>query len=145
MDKLRVLVVDDNHLILRAVPVWVSRTGVAEVGCVASDALEAMRAVEAERPDVVLCDVRMPDLDGFGLTAALVERHPGLPVVLFSALLADDLHQRALEVGARGFVDKSASTEELSEVLLRAVHGESWQQVKTEIRRLTLNRLDGGS
>lgn len=74
-----------------------------EAGSVA-EALEFIRAVI---PDAVLLDIRLPDGDGFQLTARLAEEVPSLPVLLTSASYEDHFCAYAESVGARGFVPKS--------------------------------------
>ena len=101
-----VLIVDDAALFRDVARELLERRGYAVVG-EAATAAAAMEMVEQLRPDAALVDTRLPDGDGFALTAALVDARPGLAVLLTSAagVPADLAGVRAS--GARGFVHKS--------------------------------------
>jgi DNA-binding NarL/FixJ family response regulator len=75
----------------------------------ASDARETMQFV-AQNPDLdlVLLDLNLPDRDGFGVLAELRERYPSISVVIMSALQDRDNVVKALDLGAVGFIPKSA-------------------------------------
>ncbi|MBI4935275.1 MAG: response regulator transcription factor [Actinobacteria bacterium] len=117
---LRVLVVDDHPAILRHVRTWVHSTHIAEVVGTESDPTAAAGAWEALRPDVVLCDVHMPVLDGVELCTKLRQEHPDAAVLLFSAREDATVRSRAARAGATGVISKTASPAELAEALQRA-------------------------
>ncbi len=117
-EKLRVLVVDDHERIIEAAPGWVARTGVAEVTDATSDPLEAVALYAQKRHDAVLCDVYMPQMNGFELTHALRQVDRDAVVVLMSAREAEHLREEAAQSGARAVVSKLARAHELRDVLL---------------------------
>jgi two-component system invasion response regulator UvrY len=101
----RVIIVDDAEMFRQAARELLERRGYAVAGeadCVA----EAMEMVERLAADVVLVDLRLPDGDGFKLSAALTSDHPELAVLLTSADTVPDA-DRVRATGARGFVPKS--------------------------------------
>lgn len=73
------------------------------------------------RPDVTLCDVHMPDIDGLEVCQRLRASHPDARVVLFSARDDRTTRDAATDAGARGLVSKTASPAELAAALLAAV------------------------
>ncbi len=77
---------------------------------IATDGDEALRMAFAEPFDVVVSDIRMPRLDGFGLTTRLRAdpRTANTPVVLFSSLESDDDRRRGVACGAKAYLTKSA-------------------------------------
>jgi DNA-binding NarL/FixJ family response regulator len=101
----RVLIVDD-HQPFRAVARELLEGAGHVVAGEAADATEALAAVEAEAPDVVLLDVQLPDGDGFAVARALAAAG-GPAVVLTSSREADDYGRRIATCGARGFIPKS--------------------------------------
>ena len=101
----RVLIVDD-HQPFRAVARELLESAGYVVAGEAGDAAEALAAVVAEAPDVVLLDVQLPGGDGFAVATALAAGD-GPAVVLISSREADDYGRRVAACGARGFISKS--------------------------------------
>jgi DNA-binding NarL/FixJ family response regulator len=102
----RVLIVDDAPVFRQVARELLERRGYTVVG-EADSAASAMDAAERLAPDAILLDVRLPDADGFELSAALVRASPGLAVLLASADRAVPNPERVRASGARGFVLKS--------------------------------------
>src|SRR5207342_1571195 len=73
------------------------------------------------RPDVVLMDLRMPDLDGIAATADLRQRLPATRVLVLTTYADEDAIVPALQAGARGYLTKDASAEQI-EAAIHAVH-----------------------
>lgn len=118
----RVLLVDDDPLVRTGLRMILQSAPEIEVAAEASDGSEAVPAVQAHRPDVVLMDLRMPGLDGIAATAA-VRRLPEPPaVVVLTSFDADENVLRALEAGASGFLLKDAAPREIVDGV-RAVAG----------------------
>jgi DNA-binding NarL/FixJ family response regulator len=101
----RVLIVDDHQPFRAVARELLEGAGYAVAG-EAADAAEALRAVAADAPDVVLLDVQLPDGDGFAIASALAAAG-GPAVVLISSREADDYGRRVASCGARGFIPKS--------------------------------------
>lgn len=109
---MKILVVDDHVLIREALRgVLRELTGDAVI-VEAPDSRQAVQRI-AEHPDLelILLDPNLPDRSGFELLAELRERHPAIPVVMLSASNERDDIARALELGALGFIPKSAERE----------------------------------
>jgi DNA-binding NarL/FixJ family response regulator len=121
----RVVVVDDDSLVRSGLGLLLGTDpGIVVVG-EAGDGIEAQHVVERERPDVVLMDIRMPRLDGLAATASILAAHPGLAILILTTFDADDDVLRALAAGARGFLLKDASPEELVQAVRAAAEGRS--------------------
>jgi CheY-like chemotaxis protein len=104
-----VLVVDDDPAIRDAVRDVLEAAGIPVV--TAQDGAEALRQVLVEAPRLVLLDMRMPVMDGWGFADALRAHGVELPVVVMTA--ATDAGRWAEEIGARGFVAKPFAVAEL--------------------------------
>jgi len=112
---MKILVVDDHVLIREALGgVLRELKGDAAVVIEASDSRQAMRQIEAN-PDIelVLLDLGLPDRDGFELMSDLARRHPTVSVVVHSAHQDRERVMKALDLGALGFIPKSARREVL--------------------------------
>jgi DNA-binding NarL/FixJ family response regulator len=112
---MKILVVDDHVLIREALRgVLRELKGEAAVIIEAPDSRQAMRQIE-QNPDVelVLLDLGLPDRDGFEILAELAERYPTISVVVHSAHQDRERVMKALDLGAMGFIPKSARREVL--------------------------------
>lgn len=101
----RILLVDDTPTEQMLIGKWLEKHGFAV--SVAGDGQEAVRWLEANQPDVVLTDLRMPDMDGLELTTTIRRRFSAVPVVLMTAHGSEDLAAKALQTGASSYVAKS--------------------------------------
>lgn len=111
----RVLVVDDSAFVRKIVREMLSRSAFLEVVGAARDGEEALRLAEELRPDVVTCDLMMPQLDGVGFVREQMARRP-LPILILTATPQDaERTMEALEAGAVDFVQKptALATQEL--------------------------------
>jgi CheY-like chemotaxis protein len=103
----RVLVVDD-HADVRFLVRAILQDAEPEVVFAgeASSAAEALAALDGVDPDVVVLDARMPAVDGFEAAAMLLERRPGLPILLCSAIVDDEIRARAEAAGIAACLSK---------------------------------------
>ena len=125
MSAVRVVVVDDDALVRSGLGLLLGTDpGIVVVG-EAGDGIDAQHVVERERPDVVLMDIRMPRRDGLAATASILAAHTGLAILILTTFDADDDVLRALAAGARGFLLKDASPEELVRAVRAAAEGRS--------------------
>ncbi len=116
-DRLRVIVADDEPLARARVRELLADDASVTVVAECGDGHETIAAIRSEDPDVVLLDIQMPELDGFGVVRAVGADR--MPVVIF--VTASDAHAvRAFEVHAVDYVLKPVSRERLSEALRRA-------------------------
>lgn len=102
----RVLVVDDHPSFRRCAEKLLSAEGFEVVG-EAEDGAVALSLARELAPDLVLLDIQLPDVDGFEVACRLLEREPGLPIVLVSSRDRDAYGTRIEASGARGFVTKA--------------------------------------
>ena len=119
----RVLVVDDQQLIRDGIAALLSiRPGITVVGTAVNGREAVAKAVEL-RPDVVLMDVRMPELDGVEAVAVLRDRAPKCRVVMLTTFDDEEYVVRALRAGAGGYLLKDLPAEELAHAIRLAHAG----------------------
>ncbi|GHE40003.1 response regulator [Streptomyces capitiformicae] len=119
----RVLVVDDQQLIRDGIAALLSiRPGITVVGTAAGGREAVEKAVEL-RPDVVLMDVRMPELDGVEAVAVLRGRAPECRVVMLTTFDDEEYVVQALRAGASGYLLKDLPAEELAHAIRLAHSG----------------------
>jgi DNA-binding NarL/FixJ family response regulator len=118
---IRVLIADDQRVVRDGLSMLVGLIDGVDVVGAASDGAEAVRLAEAHQPDVVLMDLRMPGVDGIAATTDLRERVPAARVLVLTTYAEQDAIVPALQAGARGYLTKDASAEQI-EAAIRAVH-----------------------
>ena len=122
---IRVLIVDDHPVVRNGLQAFLhTQPDILSVG-EASDGKEALRQVEALRPDVVLLDGCLPGLDGPAVAAAIRERHPEVRVLALSAYDDDRLLWGMWAAGAVGYVLKDAPLEGILAAVQAAGRGET--------------------
>jgi DNA-binding NarL/FixJ family response regulator len=109
MPKLRLLIADDQPLMRAGFRAVLEATGEMEVVAEAGDGLEAIGAARATRPDVILMDVRMPNLDGI----EAIRQLPGYRILILTTFGLDEYIVEALRAGASGFITKDVPADEL--------------------------------
>jgi DNA-binding NarL/FixJ family response regulator len=128
-ERLRVMIVDDQRLLCEGFRKLIELEPDLEVVGMAGDGEEAQAMVErlsATRtaPDVVLMDVRMPRLDGIRATRAIIERWPEIRVVILTTFDDRELIQAGLQAGARGYVLKDITAEQLATTIRVVAQGQ---------------------
>ena len=124
MSKIRVLIVDDQKLFAGSLKVVLEGHGDGEIDVVgiAYNGLEALDLVGPTNPDVVLMDVRMPEMDGVEATREIHRLHPEIKIMILTTFADDDYVMNALSGGAAGYVLKSIEPDELV-TSVKAVYG----------------------
>ena len=121
---LRVLVVDDHPAVRDAVALVVGAQPDMDLVGVAGSAAEAFELARAHGPDVAVVDISLGDAHGLDLVQGLRAERDGLEVVVFSMYDEAVYAERALRVGARGYVRKSEPTAAVAEAIRAAADGE---------------------
>jgi DNA-binding NarL/FixJ family response regulator len=114
---IRVIVADDQRVVRDGLSVLVGLIDGVEVVGLACDGVEAVALVERARPDVVLMDLRMPRLEGAEATRQIRAEHPGTQVLVLTTYADDESLFPALQAGARGYLTKDASAEEIEQAI----------------------------
>lgn len=116
--KLRVAIADDHRLVRQGIRALLERNKDIEVVGEASDGLEAIDLVEELRPDVVIMDISMPQMDGIQATERISKMDVPTRVMVLSMYSKPSIVQQVLRKGAKGYLLKSS----ISEELILAIH-----------------------
>lgn len=125
MNAIRVLVVDDQALVRAGFKMILDAEPGFEVVGEAADGIEAVAAASRLEPDVVLMDVRMPNLDGIAAARRIVESGAGSKVVMLTTFDMDEYVYEALRAGASGFLLKDVPPERLLAGIRGVASGEA--------------------
>lgn len=107
---IRILIADDHPVVRDGMSAMLDAPGIEVVG-EASTGREAADQAALLHPDLILMDVRMPDLDGLQATALVKEQTPEVSVIIVTSFDSEDYFRRALEAGAAGYLLKGMSRE----------------------------------
>ncbi|MFF3664194.1 response regulator [Microtetraspora malaysiensis] len=121
----RVLVADDQSVVREGLVLLLGLLPGIEVVGSAGDGEAALRLVAAERPDVVLMDLRMPRMDGVEATRRIRAEFPDTQVVVLTTYADDESVFAALRAGARGFLTKSADADEIARAVEAVMNGDA--------------------
>ncbi len=121
---IRVLTVDDHPVVRAGVRALIDGEDDLQVVAEARDGVEAVALYEAHHPDVVLMDVRMPNMDGVRAIRAIVAAHPEARIIALTSYEGDADIYRAINAGARGYLLKDTLNSTLVDAIRRAAAGE---------------------
>ena len=124
----RILIADDHPTLREGLRAILDTQEDFHVAGEAADGEEAVNKAEALRPDVVLMDLEMPEMDGVEATRRIRERLPGTRVIAFTAFDTDDRIIGAVEAGAQGYLLKGAPRDEIFRAIRVARDGGSLLQ-----------------
>ncbi len=123
MEKIKLLIVDDQRLMREGLHTLLELEPDLEIAGDAKDGLEALEQYEALRPDVVLMDIRMPNLDGVQATQRLRQRWPEARVIILTTFDDDAYVFDGLRAGALGYLLKDVSGDELAQAIRKVAGG----------------------
>ncbi len=121
---IRLLLADDHRMIREGLRRSLSELGFSVVG-EARNGADALDLAAALRPDVVLMDVTMPELDGVEATRQLKVRQPEVKVVVLTMHADHDILTQAIRAGANGYLVKDCSTDEIAQAIDAVALGET--------------------
>src|ERR1700704_6237694 len=121
----RIVVADDHDLARAGLRGLLSGERGLEVVGEAATGREALELCRRVRPDLVLMDVRMPDMNGLAVTRAIKQESPSTSVILFTMYESADYLVEALKAGAAGYLLKGASRAEIVATVRQVLAGES--------------------
>jgi DNA-binding NarL/FixJ family response regulator len=121
----RVLLADDQRLVRESLGTLLGLLGGIELVAAAADGEEAVALAAEHHPDVVLMDLRMPRMDGIEATRRLRERFPEIRVISLTTYADDESVLGALRAGARGYLTKDASSDDIRAAILTVAAGDA--------------------
>lgn len=122
---IKVLIADDQELIRQSLEIVLSTKEGIEVTGTAKDGREVIRCIRKEKPDVILMDVRMPEMDGVQCTEIIKENYPQIKIIILTTFDDDEFVFSALKHGASGYLLKGISMDDLEEAIKTVVQGGS--------------------
>jgi DNA-binding NarL/FixJ family response regulator len=126
MSKHKVLIVDDHELFRKGVRTIIEGFDFVEVSDEASNGKEMLKAIDRNKPDIVLTDIKMPEMNGIEATKKALEKYPDLKIIALS-LYGDEVYlESMLELGISGFVLKNTDSQNLQRALKLIIQGKQY-------------------
>lgn len=122
---IRVMITDDHLIVREGLRLILETAEDIEVVGEAVDGAQCLGLVPELKPDLILMDLQMPRMDGITAIEHLRKDHPEIAIVILTTYNEDDLMIRGLQVGARGYLLKDSSRENLLDAIHAAVRGET--------------------
>ncbi|MBN8866388.1 MAG: response regulator transcription factor [Solirubrobacterales bacterium] len=141
-DQIRVLIVDDDPLVRSGLAMLLGGADSIRIVGEAADGKEVPAAVDGFRPDVVLMDIRMPEVDGLTATQRLRKRAKPPAVIVLTTFDTDEMVFTALRHGADGFLLKDTPPDEIIRAIGLVAAGEA--MLSPTVTRQVLDRLSDG-
>jgi DNA-binding NarL/FixJ family response regulator len=120
---IKVLIADDQALIRESLQIVLSTHDDIEVIGVVENGLEVLEFLKTNRPDVILMDIRMPNMDGVFCTKEVKEHYPRVKIIILTTFDDDDFIFSALKHGASGYMLKGVSMDELYQAIVTVNSG----------------------
>ncbi len=126
MKPIRIVLADDHNLVRAGIRALLQNMPDVQVIGEAANGREALDLVKETRPDLVLMDIAMPELNGLDATAELVKQYPKLRIIILSMYVTEAFVLEALRAGASGYLLKGAATPELGLAIHAVARGETY-------------------
>ena len=114
-ETFKILVVDDEETVREMLVTYLETEGY-DVGT-ADSGVTALQVIEEFKPQVVLLDIRMPDMDGLQCLRSIMKQNPDIAVVMMSGFVSEQIARKTLELGAFDYINKPISLEHLMRIL----------------------------
>lgn len=138
MSKIRILLADDHLMFRTGVSTLLEKEAGFEVVGVAKDGHEAVRLACQLRPDVVVMDIYLPEIDGIEATRQILGKFPEIQVLALSSFETEDYIVNVLRAGAKGYILKEAPIEELVLAIKTISNGSSYFAKEISVKILAL-------
>jgi NarL family two-component system response regulator YdfI len=142
---IRVVIADDHPVVRTGLRLMLGTAHDIELIGEATDGSEAIRLVQEVKPQVVLMDLRMPDMDGLEAIDRIHAEWPDVAIVILTTYNEDELMLKGLQAGARGYLLKDSGLEHILEAVRTASRGEMLVRPETMARILALATQSAGS
>lgn len=119
---IKILIADDQELIRDSLRIVLAGNSDFSVNT-AANGIEVVRAVRRDKPDVILMDIRMPEMDGVQCTQIIKENYPEIKIIILTTFDDDEYIFSALKHGASGYLLKGISADRLIEAIHKVYHG----------------------
>ncbi|WP_181879316.1 two-component system response regulator LetA [Legionella donaldsonii] len=138
---IKVLIVDDHALVQMGIRRLLEDLPDVDVVADAESGEQALTLVKSHKPDVVLLDMKMPGIDGWEVTRRLKKSNPQVKVIAVTAVCAEPMPTRVLQLGAMGYLTKESGAEEMAAAIRKVAKGEKYLSAEIA-QKMAINSLE---
>ncbi|QPC45738.1 response regulator transcription factor [Mangrovibacillus cuniculi] len=139
---IRILIVDDHEMVRLGVGTYLRLQQDMEVVAEGTNGVEAIELALLHKPDVILMDLVMDEMDGIAATKELISKWPEVKIMIMTSFLDDEKVYPALEAGATSYLLKTSTAAQIAEAIRKTVQGES--VLEPEVTQKMMKRMRGG-
>ena len=141
MRKPKLIIVDDNQTFRQSLILLITIENIANVIGKASNGVEFMDLLSYHRPDLVLMDIDMPEMDGMEATQRALELIPDLKIIVFSMYGSEEYYTRMIELGVKGYILKSCHINEFEKAIREVMKGGNYFFTNLKLKSLKNKNL----
>ena len=123
MEKIKVLIVDDHALVRDGINALLNNQSDIQVAGEAANGEEAISKADSVKPEIILMDIMMPDMNGIEAARVIREQHPDIKIIFLSMEVTEQFISEAISVGASGYLPKDSKRNILLEAIRKVKEG----------------------
>jgi DNA-binding NarL/FixJ family response regulator len=140
---LKIIIVDDHTIFREGIKTMLTIEGIAEIIAEASDGKKFLDLLPKYKPDLVLMDISMPNMDGIEATKKAIEIFPDLKILTLSSFGDEKYYTKMIEAGVKGFLIKNTNIAELEQAITEVAAGGTW--FSNELLRKVIASMNKGT
>ena len=140
MKKPKIIIVDDNQTFRQSLILLITVENIADVIGKASNGIEFLNLLENNKPDLVLMDIDMPEMNGIEATQQALELMPDLKIIIFSMYGNEEYYKKMIGLGVKGYILKSCHIDEFEKAIQLVMEGENYFFADIELDDQTIQK-----
>lgn len=141
MKKPTIIIVDDNPTFRQSLILLITVENMAQVIGKASNGIEFLEILSCKKPDLVLMDIDMPEMDGIEATQKALEMNPDLKIIVFSMYGNEEYYSKMIELGVKGYILKSCHIDEFEKAIHEVMKGNNYYFTDMENKNIKNKKL----
>ena len=139
--KPTIIIADDNQTFRQSLILLITIENIAEVIGKASNGIELIDLLAQNKPDLVLMDIDMPEMNGIDATKKALELMPDLKIIIFSMYGNQEYYSKMMELGVKGYILKSCNIDEFEKAIREVAKGGSYFFTDIKIKDIKKDTL----
>lgn len=143
MNKIKIIIADDHKLFRNGLKFILNEMENVEVVSDVSNGLELLDILQVEKPDIVLLDINMPEMNGIEASKKVLSLYPNLKILVLSMHGEEQYYNTMIDIGVKGFVLKDTDNSELKTAITSIVNGNTYFSQDLLLKLIRNNKVNG--